>query len=471
MKKIFAALLLTGILFTAKNTIALTSGDPTDKLATPETKALYNQLKAASGQQIMFGQYYLAKISTWEDPYGTNSQCYKITGKVPLILHVDYKSDQWRTISKWTDQLKAHYSKGGVIMVSWHMQNWVTDGDMRDLTGNPIVNILPGGSARTKYLAALDGFANYFLNLKDANGKLIPVIFRPYHENDGGWFWWGNTSGANVSTTSVTSTTSNTSGGKISYFSNDASLTRVRVHYTVDWGKIGSKVKIGGTWNYNGTYDVSNLTPTTFDIAHGWQLGEWNNTKKYWTSSWTSPAGTLSSNTAYVALWKDLVTYLRDKKGVHNLLYCYSPEIIIGFAYDGPLYPGDTYVDILGLDNYAKTITSSAFKATPLSRLQTLRDLSVAKNKPFGLCEGLRNEYPNKVVSDPNSDGIYPKYWTEQLINPILADSKAKYASFVMVWHSNPGSTNKGWGPVKGYADEQSFRNISNNPKVKFLQY
>ncbi|WP_449436797.1 glycosyl hydrolase [Pedobacter steynii] len=28
-------------------------------------------------------------------------------------------------------------------------------------------------------------------SLKAADGNLVPVIFRPYHEFDGDWFWWG----------------------------------------------------------------------------------------------------------------------------------------------------------------------------------------------------------------------------------------------------------------------------------------
>ena len=34
--------------------------------------------------------------------------------------------------------------------------------------------------------------ANFFLSLKDNKGKLIPIIFRPWHEMNGDWFWWGS---------------------------------------------------------------------------------------------------------------------------------------------------------------------------------------------------------------------------------------------------------------------------------------
>ncbi|MBK6282145.1 MAG: hypothetical protein IPF54_05280 [Draconibacterium sp.] len=29
------------------------------------------------------------------------------------------------------------------------------------------------------------------LNLKTEDGKYIPILFRPFHEHTGSWFWWG----------------------------------------------------------------------------------------------------------------------------------------------------------------------------------------------------------------------------------------------------------------------------------------
>jgi len=33
--------------------------------------------------------------------------------------------------------------------------------------------------------------ADFFADLKDKDGKPIPVLFRPFHEHTGSWFWWG----------------------------------------------------------------------------------------------------------------------------------------------------------------------------------------------------------------------------------------------------------------------------------------
>jgi mannan endo-1,4-beta-mannosidase len=52
--------------------------------------------------------------------------------------------------------------------------------------------ITPGTPLHTRWLAQVDGIAAYLKQLQDAK---IPVLWRPYHEMNGGWFWWGNKPG------------------------------------------------------------------------------------------------------------------------------------------------------------------------------------------------------------------------------------------------------------------------------------
>ena len=64
-----------------------------------------------------------------------------------------------------------------------------------------------------------------------------------------------------------------------------------------------------------------------------------------------------TSEADYIALWRFTVHYLRDVKGVHNLLYAFSPDksrIDLAHFDQGYLYgwPGDEYVDVMGLDDY-----------------------------------------------------------------------------------------------------------------------
>jgi mannan endo-1,4-beta-mannosidase len=44
-------------------------------------------------------------------------------------------------------------------------------------------------------MAALERAADFLASLVDDVGEPIPVLFRPWHEHTGGWFWWGCDSG------------------------------------------------------------------------------------------------------------------------------------------------------------------------------------------------------------------------------------------------------------------------------------
>ena len=51
--------------------------------------------------------------------------------------------------------------------------------------------LLPGGKYHNWYLTQLDRIAFFFQQLKGPGGESIPILFRPFHEMDGDWFWWG----------------------------------------------------------------------------------------------------------------------------------------------------------------------------------------------------------------------------------------------------------------------------------------
>jgi mannan endo-1,4-beta-mannosidase len=86
------------------------------------------------------------------------------------------------------------YGRGGVITMAWHQANFRTGGNAWDTT-RAVAAILPGGALHAAYLARLDTVAEFFNTLRARNraGRetLVPVIFRPFHEMSGSWFWWG----------------------------------------------------------------------------------------------------------------------------------------------------------------------------------------------------------------------------------------------------------------------------------------
>jgi mannan endo-1,4-beta-mannosidase len=71
------------------------------------------------------------------------------------------------------------------------MPNPVARTDAWDVKQRAVERILPGGDHHAAYLEQLDVAARFFASLRAPDGTMVPVIFRPYHEHTGSWFWWG----------------------------------------------------------------------------------------------------------------------------------------------------------------------------------------------------------------------------------------------------------------------------------------
>ena len=82
---------------------------------------------------------------------------------------------------------RKHAERGGVVTFSWHPRNPLTGGDAWDISSDEVVwSVLPGGDRHEAFMEWLRRAADFVESLGD-----IPVIFRPWHENIGSWFWWG----------------------------------------------------------------------------------------------------------------------------------------------------------------------------------------------------------------------------------------------------------------------------------------
>ena len=86
----------------------------------------------------------------------------------------------------------AQYGRGGMVSFSWHLDNPQTGKDTWDVSDSTVVrSILPGGANHEKFIGWLDRAADYMNSIQTADGTKIPVLFRPWHEHTGSWFWWG----------------------------------------------------------------------------------------------------------------------------------------------------------------------------------------------------------------------------------------------------------------------------------------
>lgn len=89
-------------------------------------------------------------------------------------------------------ELLAQVRQGGIATISWHPHNPLTGGNAWDVSDSTVVrSILPGGSRHQMFLQWMDRLADFLSKISSDNGEPVAFIFRPWHENNGSWFWWG----------------------------------------------------------------------------------------------------------------------------------------------------------------------------------------------------------------------------------------------------------------------------------------
>ena len=340
-----------------------------DKNASTETAALFYNLrnlgksKTLIGQQDAFNSFYQNSGS---------SDIKKTTGNDPSILGSDFMfiTDKDNPNNNWYVQqenkiiqdTKDAYAKGMINTFCWHLREPYNEKSFysADMTSeqrtDAFKSLLPGGKFNDWYKKKLEKVASVVSNLKDTNGKQIPIIFRPFHEFDGNWFWWG----ANYCTAEE-----------------------------------------------------------------------------------------------YISVYRFTVNYLRDTKNVHNILFAFSPDN----SYTTPSsylsrYPGDDYVDILGMDNYGdfdNKGTSGASLAN--SKLKLISDLAISKNKIAALTEtGYRVTSTTPAINN----------WFSTYLYDAITNNNLQIA-YVMFWNnSNSGY----YVPTPGNSNVADFQNFTLKSKI-----
>ena len=206
---------------------------PVDPQATPEAKALFQRLMKLQEKGVMYGHQddLMTGYTWWYEP--GRSDVKEATGDYPAVAGFELgeieagkeRSLDSVSFAQITEQVKFFHRQNGIITVSWHAINPITSQwthrakspngpgsawDIRKFTSgryqepesvpnfeikadslNAVKSILPGGENHAMFNGWLDILANYFKTWTDDNGKLIPFIFRPWHEHSGSFFWWG----------------------------------------------------------------------------------------------------------------------------------------------------------------------------------------------------------------------------------------------------------------------------------------
>ncbi|WP_432221127.1 glycosyl hydrolase [Flavobacterium sp. TMP13] len=179
-----------------------------DKNATDETVALFYNLKKIAKTSFILGQQD-AMISNYQTATPGNTDIKKITGNDPGLNGLDFMfiTDDQNTGEEgnWyygqekmiIEGAVRAYDRGMINTFSWHIREpyegkvFSTETMSATIKSKAFKSILVGGENHEYYKKKLDKVGQVFKNLKGSDGKLIPVIFRPWHEFDGNWFWWG----------------------------------------------------------------------------------------------------------------------------------------------------------------------------------------------------------------------------------------------------------------------------------------
>ena len=196
--------------------------NPVNPNATPEAKQLLEFLYSVQGKYCLTGQHnFVSDLKRYDDVV------FNITGKYPVVWGSDFSFnalgdsvrrfqhcgpmnltvpfDECKVNGRSTDDLrqsmidevKRKYAEGRIITLMWH-NCFPTEGD--DCPGSDIWaferrptpaqwdELVTDGTPLNKaWKKQMDGVVKYLKQLQD---EKIPVLWRPYHEMNGVWFWW-----------------------------------------------------------------------------------------------------------------------------------------------------------------------------------------------------------------------------------------------------------------------------------------
>jgi mannan endo-1,4-beta-mannosidase len=175
------------------------------------------------------------------------------------------------------------------------------------------------------------------------------------------------------------------------------------------------------------------------------------------TGSWFWWGGRHRSDEEYRRLWRFTVEYLRDVKGVHNLLWAYSTDVLTTRRPTSRSYPGDAYVDVLGSTTTRACAPGAARHArAPAARVGTLAE---SRGKVARLTETGWRAFPTRPGGRARC-------------SPALAPTPRRGASRgLMVWRNAPATAQQPrhfYAPHAGHPSVRDFVRFREHPLIAF---
>ena len=180
---------------------------PVTPNASPEATALLAYLQSLSGRHILSGQHNYPATGDRNTRFGAD-----YIGKTPVVWSQDFgfardgDKDSYLARPAIVQEAIRQHRKGAIIALCWHavpptadepitfqplpgadstalasVQGHLLDRQFRDI-------LTPGTALHDRWLKQVDTIASFLKQLEIAH---VPVLWRPYHEMNGDWFWWG----------------------------------------------------------------------------------------------------------------------------------------------------------------------------------------------------------------------------------------------------------------------------------------
>lgn len=163
-------------------------------------ESLIERLDSLQNKGLMYGHQddpFYGLSWKWEQD---RSDTYELVGDYPAVMGFDLggleehhdKNLDSVPFSWIREEAIRQVERGGIITFSWHPRNPRTGGTSWDTSDSSVVrNILPEGEQYELFQGWLADVAAFLKTLTMADGTPAPFIFRPWHEYNGSWFWWG----------------------------------------------------------------------------------------------------------------------------------------------------------------------------------------------------------------------------------------------------------------------------------------
>ncbi len=307
--------------------------------------------------------------------YVDRSDVKTVVGAHPVVLGFDMfdlfvKPESWTPTHATHAEAARHVlASGGIVSTAWHMYGCGAT-DSFGATGNEACLCKAANDDAFARAFLIDGKLSRMADALHAHGLADKaMIFRPLHEHNGGWFWWG---------------------------------------------------------------------------------------APYWNCAQYVASPKFTGAAAYQRVYRTIVSYLRDQRGLSNLLIAYSPDGYGGFKTDDAYlsgYPGDEYVDILGVDIYYGSSPAFAMQtADAKATMQRITRVALARGKVAALTEVGNRQLAFETTAAAS------RWYSDHLLPVVTAPGVA--LAYAMTWENRTSGESQFWvpyGPHPGVADFRAF--------------